>query len=243
MNLTILGVFTAGVVSFLSPCIIPLIPMYVGFLAGDLDKDGNTNKKRLLINSIAFLIGLMLVYALLGATATQLGRFLRINNNVLIKVAAGFIIFFGIFQLGLVSPNFMNKNMNFKFKGKSGKLGSAFLLGMAFSFGWSPCIGPVLGSVMALVASSKSLNLGILYLSIYSVGFSIPFLLTTFLIEPVMKLVEKSDKGFKILKIVTGLMMIALGVLMWMNKISILSRAFSWYNVLVRDKIWRLRWN
>ncbi len=227
MNLSIWGVFIAGFLSFLSPCIIPLIPMYVGFLAGDLDKDGKTNTKRLLINSIAFLMGLMLVYSLLGATATQIGRFLNINNQILLKVAAVLIIFFGIFQLGLVNPNFMKKNVSFKFKGKSGKLGSSFLLGMAFSFGWSPCIGPVLGSVMALVASSKSLNTGFLYLAVYSVGFSIPFLITTFLVEPVMKLVEKSDKGFKILKIVTGLLMISLGVLMWMNKLSVLTRAFS----------------
>ncbi|MDO4773070.1 MAG: cytochrome c biogenesis CcdA family protein [Bacillota bacterium] len=227
MTLPIFGVFTAGFISFLSPCIIPLIPMYVGFLAGDLDHEGKTNKKRLLINSIAFLLGLMLVYSLLGATATQLGRFLNVNSGVLLKVAAVLIIFFGIFQLGLISPNFLNKNVGFRFKGKSGKTGSAFLLGMAFSFGWSPCIGPVLASVMALVASSKDLYIGFFYLIIYSIGFSIPFLITTFLVEPIMKIVDKSDKGFKVLKVVTAVMMIGLGLLMWFNKLSILTSAFS----------------
>lgn len=227
MELTIIGVFTAGFLSFLSPCIIPLIPMYVGFLAGDLDQNGNTDKKRLLINSIAFLLGLMLVYALLGATATQLGRFLNLNSRTLLKGAAVLIIFFGIFQLGLISPNFMNKNVGFRFRGKSGNIGSAFLLGMAFSFGWSPCIGPILGSVMALVASSKDLYLGFFYLIVYSIGFSIPFLITGFLVEPIMKIVERSEKGFKVIKIVTALLMICLGLMMWFDKLSILTSAFS----------------
>ncbi len=132
-------------------------------------------------------------------------------------------MFFGLFQLGVIAPNFLKGNKNFKFKGESGKLGSAFLLGMAFSFGWSPCIGPLLGSVMALVASSKDLGAGIFYLSIYSIGFSIPFLLTTFLVEPIMKIVEKSEKGFKIIKIVSGLLMIAVGVLIFTNKLGVLN--------------------
>ncbi|PID82872.1 MAG: cytochrome C biogenesis protein [Clostridiales bacterium] len=226
-DLTIISVFIAGFVSFLSPCIIPLVPMYVGFLAGDLDEKGNTNKKRLLINSVAFLFGLMLIYSLLGATATQLGRWLNVNSQIFAKVSGLLIIFFGIFQLDIFRPNFLKQNKNFRFKGSSGKISSSFLLGMAFSFGWSPCMGPILAIVLSLVASSDSMYLGIFYLALYSLGFSIPFLITTFLIEPVMKLVQKNEKSFKIIKILTGIIMIIIGVLIYMNKLSIITAKLS----------------
>ncbi len=226
-NLTFFGVLTAGFVSFLSPCIIPLVPMYVGFLAGDVAEDGKTDRKRLFINALGFLIGLMLVFSLLGATASAIGKFLFTNSRLFSKVAGVLIIFFGVFQLGIFRPNFLKRESKFKFSGKSGRFGSAMLLGMAFSFGWSPCVGPVLGSIIALASRSESLYMGFLLLIIYSIGFSIPFLLTVFLMEPVMKIVEKSGTAFKVIKIVTGLLMIALGILIFTDKLASLIRLFS----------------
>lgn len=226
-NLTFFGVFAAGFVSFLSPCIIPLVPMYVGFLAGDAMENGKTNRKRLFVNAIGFLVGLMLIFSLLGATATALGMFLFKNRLLLMKAAGVFIVFFGIFQLGIFQPKFLKKESRFRFSGKSGRLGSSILLGMAFSFGWTPCVGPVLGSIIALASSSDSVSTGILMLVIYSIGFSIPFLLSVFLVEPVMKVVEKSDKAFKTIKIVTGLLMIVLGTLVYTDKLTSIIGFFS----------------
>lgn len=226
-GLTFTSVFIAGFVSFLSPCVIPLVPMYVGFLAGDLAEDGKTDKKRLLINAIGFLIGLMLVFSLLGATASAIGKFLFTNSKTFSKVAGVLIIFFGIFQLGIFRPNFLKKESKFRFSGKSGKFASALLLGMAFSFGWSPCVGPVLGSIIALASRSESLATGFILLAVYSVGFSVPFLLTVFLMEPIMKIVEKSETAFKVIKIVTGILMIVLGILIFTDKLTSIINWFS----------------
>lgn len=214
--------FFAGMLSFLSPCIISLVPMYAGFLSGMTDPTEKSNRKRLFLGGLSFLAGLMLVYVILGASATALGKYLFKNSILLKNIGAVIIIFFGIFQMGIINPSFLTKESKFRFKGKSGKLSSAFLLGMAFSFGWTPCTGPILAVILGYAANQATVLKGVGLLTIYSVGFSIPFLLSLFLIEPIMRFTGKSQKTFKIIKIITGLLIIAIGILMLTNKMHIL---------------------
>lgn len=226
-DLTIVGVFVAGFVSFLSPCVIPLIPMYVGFLAGDVTGEEGGDKKRLFINAFAFLFGLLLVFTLLGAGASWLGQVLFANTKTLTKIAGAFIFFFGVFQTGLFTPSFLKKEFRFRVKGRAGSAGSAFLLGVAFSFGWSPCVGTILGSIIALASTTGSMYQGIMLLIVYSIGFSVPFLLSVFLISPLMKLIENSSGTLKWIKITTGVIMMALGVLIYTNRINAIIGWFS----------------
>ncbi len=220
-NAGLIATFFAGVFSFLSPCVIPLIPMYVGFLAGDYEADGSMNKKRLLINSIAFLAGLLIIFSLLGLSISALSEFFAKYRDYFTKGASVIIIIFGIVQLGIIAPSFMQQTKRLKFKGQSGKIGSAFLLGMAFGFGWTPCMGPILGATLLMASTSGTILKGVLYLVAYSVGFSIPFLITTFLVEPIMKLLEGSGKAFKVIKVTLGIIMIVIGVLMYMGKFNL----------------------
>lgn len=226
-DLTIIGVFIAGFVSFLSPCVIPLIPMYVGFLAGDVSGEDDGSKKKLFINAFAFLLGLLLVFTIFGAGASWLGQTLFANSKMLTKIAGAFIFFFGVFQTGLFTPNFLKREFRFRVKGRAGSAGSAFLLGVAFSFGWSPCVGTILGSVIALASTSESMYTGIMLLIVYSIGFSIPFLLSVFLISPLMKVLDKSTNALKWIKITTGTIMIVLGALIYTNRINAIIGWFS----------------
>ncbi len=226
MNVTLTGVFIAGLLSFFSPCVIPLIPMYVGFLAGDFDDDG-PNKKKMYINALGFFIGLMSVFILLGATATALGGFLLDKSTIIRKVLGVVVIFFGIFQLGIIKPSFLMKERKMRVKMKRAGFGTAVVMGAAFSFGWTPCVGPILGTVLALAANSKTLNVGILYLIVYTIGFAIPFALSTLLMGQMTRWLESISKYLHIIKIVTGIVLIAVGYLIYSNQLGQLTSLFS----------------
>ncbi len=226
MNVTLTGVFIAGLLSFFSPCVIPLIPMYVGFLAGDFDDDG-PNKKKMYINAIGFFIGLMSVFILLGATATALGGFLLDKSTIIRKVLGVVVIFFGIFQLGIIKPSFLMKERKMKVKMNRAGFGTAVVMGAAFSFGWTPCVGPILGTVLALAANSKTLSVGIMYLIVYTIGFAIPFALSTLLMGQMTRWLESIGKYLHIVKIITGIILIAVGYLIYSNQLSQLTSLFS----------------
>ncbi len=226
MNVTLTGVFIAGLLSFFSPCVIPIIPMYVGFLAGDFDENG-PNKKKMYINAIGFFIGLMSVFILLGATATAIGGFLLDKSTVIRKALGVVVIFFGIFQLGIIKPSFLMKERKMRVKIKSASFGTAVLMGAAFSFGWTPCVGPILGTVLALAANSKTLSVGIIYLIVYTIGFAIPFALSTLLMGQMTRWLESIGKYLHIIKFATGIILIGVGYLIYSNQLIRLTTLFS----------------
>ncbi len=226
MNVTLTGVFIAGLLSFFSPCVIPLIPMYVGFLAGDFDEDGPNNKK-MYINAIGFFIGLMSVFILMGATATAIGGFLLDKSIIIRKVLGVVVIFFGIFQLGIIKPSFLMKERKMKVKMKKASFGTAVVMGAAFSFGWTPCVGPILGTVLALAANSKTLSVGMMYLIVYTIGFAIPFALSTLLMGQMTRWLQSIGKYLHIVKIITGMILIVVGYLIYNNQLSQITSLFS----------------
>ena len=172
----------AGLISFLSPCVLPLIPGYISFISGQSLNELVESKKVNLIPLILFSLGFSFVFISFGAAASVLGNILLQNSNYL-RIAAGtIIVIFSLQLLGIVNIGFLNYEKKYYTK-KSTKPLFVFIVGMAFGFGWTPCIGPILGSILALASTEENISKGILMLSFYSLGLAIPFILSGFLIQ------------------------------------------------------------
>lgn len=223
VNITFTGAFIGGFTSFFSPCIIPVLPMYFGFMSGDLD---GKNKKNLYVNSISFLVGLSFVNLLLGASAGALGSFFMEHGNIISKVTAVIIIMMGLFQLGIIKPAFLLKERKLKLNPGGPKFIASFLLGIGFSFGWTPCTSAILTPILALVANDGSVLNGVVALAIYSIGFMIPFLISTLFMDKLIAMGSGEGKWMYWLKAAMGVIMIVVGVLLYTNKLYIF---MSWF--------------
>ena len=215
--------FFAGFISFISPCVLPLIPGYVSFICGTtLNELDNKSKNFILKKSIFFSLGFSLVFISLGATATFIGSFLLQNSKILSIGSGVIIIFFGMYLLELIKINFLNKsfgNFNIQY---SNNLLFPFIVGIGFGFGWTPCIGPILGSILAFASMEDSIYKGILLLSLYSLGLAIPFVLSGLLIKKFL-IFSKSAKNYLInIKKVSGIILIITGILIVTGKLQIL---------------------
>ncbi|HEX5080339.1 MAG TPA: cytochrome c biogenesis protein CcdA [Geminicoccaceae bacterium] len=183
VDVSIIGLvtaFAAGVISFLSPCVLPLVPGYVSFVAGssleDL-RDGQVSRLQALSLAATFVLGFTVVFVALGASATALGHLLLSWRYELGLIAGGVVILFGLHMLGLTPLGLMDREARFHVDMVGGRVPGAFLLGVAFAFGWTPCIGPVLGAILTLGASTADVSKGTLLLAVYSLGLGLPFLL------------------------------------------------------------------
>ena len=215
--------FFAGFISFISPCVLPLIPGYVSFICGTtLNELDNKSKNFILKKSIFFSLGFSLVFISLGATATFIGSFLLQNSKILSIGSGVIIIFFGMYLLELIKINFLNKsfgNLNIKY---SNNLLFPFIVGIGFGFGWTPCIGPILGSILAFASMEISIYKGILLLSLYSLGLAVPFVLSSLLIKKFL-IFSKSVKNYLInIKKISGIILIITGILIVTGKLQIL---------------------
>ena len=215
--------FFAGFISFISPCVLPLIPGYVSFICGTtLNELDNKSKNFILKKSIFFSLGFSLVFISLGATATFIGSFLLQNSKILSIGSGVIIIFFGIYLLELIKINFLNKsfgNFNIQY---SNSLLFPFIVGIGFGFGWTPCIGPILGSILAFASMEDSIYNGILLLSLYSLGLAVPFVLSSLLIKKFL-IFSKNAKNYLInIKKISGIILIITGILIVTGKLQIL---------------------
>ena len=184
MTTTLSIAFFAGLISFLSPCVLPLIPGYIAYISGT-SLENLTEKKNnlLLIKTIFFTLGFSLVFITLGSTASLLGKFFLTNSNILRIIAGIIIIFFSLQLIGIVNFKFMNKDIRFFTDRYSQNLTFPLIVGVAFGFGWTPCIGPILGSILTLAAIEENFSKSILLLSFYSLGLAIPFIASGLLIH------------------------------------------------------------
>ena len=184
MNTSLTIAFLAGLISFLSPCVLPLIPGYISYISGTtLEKLVKRKKSSIIIKTIFFTLGFSLVFISFGLTASFIGNFFLNNSNSL-RVIAGIIIILFSFQIiGLVNFQFMNKEMRFFTNKYNDNLAFPLIVGAAFGFGWTPCIGPILGSILTLAAIEDGFDKGILLLSFYSLGLAIPFIISGILIN------------------------------------------------------------
>lgn len=219
-NVGILAAFAAGAISFLSPCVLPLVPGYVSYIAGRAvgagPHGGAAAVERLpaVGLSLCFVLGFSTVFVLLGATATAMGQLLLAYHYELSIAGGAVIVAFGLFMLGLVRLPWLQRDMRFHGVVEGGRPLGAYVLGLAFAFGWTPCIGPVLGAILTVSATSASVGDGIALLAIYSAGLGVPFLLAAAFTERLAGRVKAFGRFGRGLQIGAGLIMIAMGVAM-----------------------------
>lgn len=223
--LFVISVFTAGILSFLSPCIIPVIPMYLAYFADD----ELTTKKQIIskpmIKAMLFVAGLSTVFIVLGFGAGALGSILY--GNWFLIVCGLIVVILGIHQTGLVQLSFLHreKKLNLERTKKADYFGS-YLLGLTFSFGWTPCVGPVLAAVLGLSASEGNVLYGGFLMAVYSLGLMIPFLLVAIFSETLIGRIKGIYKYMGKIKIVSGLFIIVMGILLMMNQVGVITAWF-----------------
>lgn len=217
-------VFIEGIASFLSPCLLPLLPLYIGYLSGEITHE-KSNKKVLIKNAVIFCAGLSLIFILMGTGAGSIGFFLNRYKRILIKVSAVIIIIFGLFIMGIIKLNFLYRERKFNMRIKSADALSSFVFGMTFAFGWTPCIGPILSSVLIIAGSTGSTAYGAYLLMIYALGLSIPFVITAAFIEYISSKLKSIQKYSVQINFISGLLLIFLGMALyfgWLQRLSYL---------------------
>ena len=213
--------FGAGLISFLSPCVLPLIPGYISYITGSSLNEIVEKKNINLISIILFTIGFSLVFIIFGAASTYLGQVL-LQNSIELRIVAGLvIIIFSLHIIGLINIKFLNyeKRINTNI---SKNFFSPILIGMAFAFGWTPCIGPILGSILVLAATEENINKGIFLLIFYSLGLALPFILSGYLIQKFLIFSKNFKKNINLVSKIGGIILLITGVLILTNQLQAL---------------------
>jgi cytochrome c-type biogenesis protein len=222
-EVSLVAAFFAGVVSFLSPCVLTLVPSYITFITG-LSFDeltaadaGASVRRRTLIHSLGFILGFSLVFISLGATATTAGQFLREHQDTLRIVGGIFIIFFGLYLTGIVPLPFLSRERKFHLSGKPlGLLGSV-LVGITFAAGWTPCIGPILASILIYASTAQTVGTGVLLLSVYSLGLGVPFLIASLGMNSFLAASKGLRRSLRTIEVVSGVVLIVFGIALVAN--------------------------
>jgi cytochrome c-type biogenesis protein len=229
-----IAAFVAGLVSFLSPCVLPLVPGYVSLISGASVEELLSKDRKLLntvlLHSIMFILGFTVVFVSLGATATGVGHLMRVYRRQLTWIAGALIIIFGLHLIGVfkIKALYADKRLHSVEGGKS-PLG-AFLVGFAFAFGWTPCIGPILSGILAIAASEDTVSKGILLLWIYSLGLAVPFLLTSMGIDRFLVFYGKFRRHLHAVEVFSGVLLVALGLLIMTRHFTVLSSYLGFLN-------------
>lgn len=229
-----IAAFLAGLVSFLSPCVLPLVPGYVSLISGAGVEELKTQESQLLrkvmFNSAAFILGFSIVFITLGAISTEVGQWLAIYKARLAVVAGVIIIIFGLHLTGIFRINALlaDKRLH-SLKGGNTPWG-AFVIGFAFAFGWTPCVGPILAVILGFAAAQDSVSKGILLLAIYSLGLAVPFLLTSLGIQRFLKFYGRFKFHMHAVEVASGVLLILLGALLVFGRFTIISNYLSFLN-------------
>ena len=244
-NVSLFGAFIAGVLSFISPCVLPLIPGYLSFISGvSLEEmrgmpvaagaggatftvSGGVSaaaKRQVIITSLFFVLGFSLVFVSLGASATYLGQFLMERLTIFGKIAGVLLIIFGLHTIGVFKIPFLLNEARVQANTKPASMLGAVIVGVSFAFGWTPCIGPILSAILLVAAQQESVNQGIVLLSVYSLGLAIPFLLTALAINQFFVAFSRIRRHYHTIEIVSGLLMITIGVLIFTNRFTIIAQ-------------------
>jgi len=234
-GVSIAAAFAAGLVSFLSPCVLPLVPGYISLVSGasvDELKLGDNTKVmgKVLLHSLLFICGFSLVFISLGASATWLGQVLLSRMSLLYRIAGVIIIVFGLHLTGILRIGLLYKDKRFHSAGKPATALGAFLIGLAFAFGWTPCIGPILATILGLAASQDTIRAGVFLLALYSLGLAVPFLLTSLGINHFLKFYNRFRVHLHQVEVFSGVVLILLGAMIFTNQFTRLAGYFSFLN-------------
>lgn len=219
-NVSIFIALSAGFISFLSPCILPLIPSYMAFITGisleELSHEKNLKRVRkiVIINSLLFILGFSIIFITLGASATFIGKFLSRNIRWFEIVGGCVVILLGLHFVGIFRLKFLNREKKIHLKDKPLGFIGTVLVGMAFGAGWTPCVGPILGAILTMAATTQNIFKGMVLLAFYSVGLGLPFLISGLIIHKFFEYFKAVRKHFKVITAVGGILLIILGVLL-----------------------------
>lgn len=228
-NVTVLLAFFAGFASFISPCVLPIVPGYLSFISGVSFEEMTSPaarsevRRRIFLNSLLFVVGFSIVFIALGASATFVGQLLREHLRVITIVAGAVIIVFGLHMTGLFRIPFLNYEKRFHAKGKPLGMLGALLVGLAFAFGWTPCIGPILASILAVASQQESIAKGVLLLGVYSAGLGIPFLLAGVSITVFYGPFNRLKRHLPKIEMASGILLVVVGILIMTNTLTIIS--------------------
>ena len=236
MNTTLSIAFFAGLISFLSPCVLPLIPGYISYISGtSFDKLAKKNRNVIVIKTIFFTLGFSLVFIALGSTATFIVKFFLINSNIFRIFAGIIIIIFSLQLMEVINFNFMNKDVRFFTKNYNHSLTFPFVVGAAFGFGWTPCIGPILGSILTLAAIEESFSKSIILLSFYSLGLAVPFIISGILIDKFLFFSKKFKNYLSIISKLGGVILLLTGIAILTNYLQVLGFFMLEYFPILND--------
>ncbi len=221
--------FSAGLLSFVSPCILPLIPSYLSYLTGlsgkELREDATRSRMLVMKHALLFILGFSTIFILMGASATLLGRFFLANMKITRQIGGGLIVFFGLYMTGVIKLNFLMREARFHFMERpAGDIGS-FLIGMAFGAGWTPCVGPILGTILLYASVSQSVIIGISLLSVYSLGLAVPFFLTA--MGTGFFLTYFKGRSLRSVNVGSGIFLVVVGTLIFTNSLARLTGFFA----------------
>ena len=201
-------VFVEGFLAFISPCILPLLPVYIVYLAGKKDEGNN---KTLILNTLGFILGFTIIFVAMGATASGIGALLVSHKLLVQRISGIIIIIFGLHYMGVLKVGFLNKDKRFEANVENLTILSSIVFGMAFSLGWTPCIGPLLGAALTLAANTATIWHGMLLLLVFSAGLGIPFFLSALAMEKLKTAFDFIKRHFKTITFVSGLLLIIVG--------------------------------
>lgn len=217
--------FGAGVLSFFSPCLLPMIPAYIMYITGaDFEEDLSKRKLLAVTRTLGFILGFTIIFMIMGTSASYLGRFFVQNKQLFFKISGILIIAFGLNMMGVLKLGFLSAEKRVKSPRKITNWFSSIFMGMAFAAGWTPCFGPVLASILVFAGSAGTVSKGVLLLLIYSMGMAIPFLLTAIFINVFIKWMEKAEGFMKYMPYISGIILVIFGVLIFFNKMVDISR-------------------
>ena len=214
---SIFAALVAGLLSFLSPCVLPIVPPYLAYMGGvslsDMENDRSSNRKAI-IAALFFVLGLSTVFILLGIAATAFGRAFLQYQDIMGRVAGGVIILFGLHFLGIIRIPFLMREARIDAGDQGGSAFGAYILGLAFAFGWTPCIGPILGTILTFVAQDASFSRGMILMGAYAFGLGIPFVLAAVFIGRAMGVMNKFKRHMAIMERAMGAMLVIVGIML-----------------------------
>lgn len=219
-NLSLFIAFTAGLFTFISPCVLPLIPSYISFITGisfeqlTSAEDFKRLRRRTVFHSLMFILGFSFIFIALGASATYLGSLLQKYQDWIARIGGGLIILFGLHIAGFIKIKFLQREKRVHIRDKPlGYFGSA-LVGLTFAAGWTPCIGPILGTILVFASTTENLYRGIFLLASYSLGLALPFFLTSLAVNSLLPYFKKITAHLRLISIISGIFLIAIGILL-----------------------------
>ena len=226
-NVTLLAAFGAGLLSFISPCVLPLVPGYLSYISGlslDEMRGAAVARRQVVVSSLAFILGFSIVFVSLGAAASALGQFLLAQQAILSRIAGAIVIVFGLHTMGVLRIEWLYQEKRVQTSRKPAGFIGATLIGIAFAFGWTPCIGPILAGILAVAGAQETVGEGVRLLSVYSLGLGVPFLATAIAINRFFTAMGRIRKHYHTIELVSGGLLVVIGLLIFTNKFTVIAQ-------------------